>query len=215
MISILIPIHNGIEFIDDSVTSVINQSCSYWEILIGVNGHPENSEIYKIAKKYEKKHKKIRVFDFYFLRGKVNTLNELIQYCNYDHIAVLDVDDVWHPYKLDIQLRYIKDYDIVGSSCIYFGDINGTMPNIPLGDITNFDFRIINPMINSSVIIKKELCKWYNEGLEDYEMWLRYWKQGKKFFNCGENLILHRIHSNSAYNSKGNDVLKNELLEKI
>jgi len=38
MISILIPIYNGIEFIDDSVSSVLSQTYDKWELLIGVNG---------------------------------------------------------------------------------------------------------------------------------------------------------------------------------
>jgi glycosyltransferase involved in cell wall biosynthesis len=55
MISILIPIYNGIEFIEESVSSVLNQTYDQWELLIGINGHPENSNIYKIAKEYETK----------------------------------------------------------------------------------------------------------------------------------------------------------------
>ena len=82
MISILIPIYNGIEFIEESVSSVLNQTYEQWELLIGVNGHPQDSEVYKIAKKYETNAGqtlgKIRVFDFYNIKGKANTLNEMI-----------------------------------------------------------------------------------------------------------------------------------------
>ena len=46
MISILLPIYNGIEFIDESVQSVINQTYTEWELLIGINGHFKNSELY-------------------------------------------------------------------------------------------------------------------------------------------------------------------------
>ena len=62
MISILIPIYNGIEFIDESVMSVINQTYTKWELLIGVNGHPESSSVFLAAKKYQDKSHKIRVF---------------------------------------------------------------------------------------------------------------------------------------------------------
>lgn len=55
MISILMPIYNGIEFIEESVLSILNQTYDQWELLIGVNGYPENSDVYKIAKEYEKK----------------------------------------------------------------------------------------------------------------------------------------------------------------
>ena len=70
MISILIPIYNGIDFIDESVMSVINQTYTDWELLIGVNGHPENSNVFLTAKKYEDKSHKIRVFDFFHIKGK-------------------------------------------------------------------------------------------------------------------------------------------------
>jgi len=103
MISILIPIYNGIEFIEESVTSVINQTNSNWELIIGINGHSENSDIYKKAKEYENKSDKIKVLDFFNIKGKSNTLNEMINFCSYDFIALLDVDDIWHPKKLEIQ----------------------------------------------------------------------------------------------------------------
>ena len=49
MISILIPIYNGIEFFEDSLLSVINQTYKKWELIIGINGHPNNSEVQKKA----------------------------------------------------------------------------------------------------------------------------------------------------------------------
>ena len=45
MISILIPIYNGIEFVEESVSSVIQQTFKEWELIIGINGHPKNSDI--------------------------------------------------------------------------------------------------------------------------------------------------------------------------
>jgi len=212
MISVLIPIYNGIEFIEESVSSVLNQTYEQWELLIGINGHPQNSNIYKIAKEYEKKSDKIRVFDFYTIRGKSNTLNEMIRFCNYNYVALLDVDDVWHPQKLEIQSNALNNYDVIGSKCIWFGDRPGVIPQSPIGDISNIDFSIINPIINSSSVIRKELCYWNENGVEDYDLWLRLRKQNKKFFNFKEILVKHRIHSKSAFNSKGNDNRVDSLL---
>jgi glycosyltransferase involved in cell wall biosynthesis len=155
MISILIPIYNGIEFIEESVSSVLNQTYDKWELLIGINGHPQDSEVYKVAKEYEKKSDKVRVFDFYTIRGKSNTLNEMIKYCNYNYVAILDVDDIWHPQKLEVQSYQLDNYDVIGSNCIWFGDRPGIVPQIPIGDISDYDFSLVNPIINSSSIIKK------------------------------------------------------------
>jgi glycosyltransferase involved in cell wall biosynthesis len=216
MISILIPIYNGIEFIDESVNSVIHQFFTDWELLIGINGFPKNSETYKIAKKYETKciKGKIRVFDFHNLQGKSATLNELIKFCSYDYIALLDVDDIWNCNKLFVQSDFLHKYDVIGSKCIWFGKTPGIIPEIPVGDISEYDFTLVNPIINSSSIIRKELCYWNEVVLDDYDLWLRIRKLNKKIYNCPEILVLHRIHNNSFYNSKGNHKLVSKLLEK-
>ena len=214
MISILIPIYNGVEFIHESVSSVINQSYENWELLIGINGHPQDSDVYKIAKKYEEKNRKIRVFDFHTIRGKSNTLNEMIKHCSHDYIALLDVDDIWHIKKLEYQVNFLKYYDVVGSNCIYFGDQNNIIPPIPQKDFSKHDFTLCNPVINSSVIIRKYLCYWRNEldGIEDYDLWIRLWKLKKRFYNCPERLVKHCIHKDSAFNSKDNHSKVSDML---
>lgn len=210
-VSILMPVYNGIEFIEESVSSVINQTAQNWELIIGINGHSPNSEVFKIAQNYVATlyDKRIKVFDFHECKGKPNTLNKMILYCNpkFNYVAILDVDDIWFPKKLEIQNPYISlgyDYDVVGTRCVYFGDMNNIIPDTPYGDISNFDFLSVNPVINSSSIILKSLAYWNDVGVEDYDLWLRLWKQKKRFYVCENVLVKHRIHKSSAFNAKGN-----------
>lgn len=219
MISILMPIYNGIEFIEESVSSILNQDFDMWELIIGVNGHPPDSDVYQIAKKYESS--KVRVLDLYRIKGKANALNEMIHYCNHDYVSLLDVDDIWHPNKLSKQMIYMDFFDVIGTRCVYFGDLAGTIPNIPVGNLTknNVDFLKANPIINSSCLVRKELCFWedaLNGGisLEDYDLWLRLWRQGKFFYNCDDVLVKHRIHQSSAFNAKGNHNMVADLIKK-
>jgi glycosyltransferase involved in cell wall biosynthesis len=211
MISILMPIYNGVEFIDESVGSILNQTFNDWELIIGVNGLPENSDVFKKALEY--KSEKVHILDLFTIKGKSNALNEMIKYCKYDYVALLDVDDIWHAKKLERQIPFIEKYHVVGSRCIYFGDINGVVPYNPVGDISMFDFFRINPIINSSCIIRKELCYWNHEwnGVEDYDLWLELRKQEKTFYNCSEVLVKHRIHKSSAFNANGNNNLVDDL----
>lgn len=214
MISILIPIYNGIEFIEESVGSVINQTFNDWELLIGINGHSENSEVYQTAKKYEEINSKIKVFDLFYIKGKSNTLNKMVELSNFNFIALLDVDDIWHTQKLELQYQYLSHYDVIGSNCIWFGKREGIIPPIPIGDISNFNFFKVNPIINSSSIIRKNYCHWNNEfdGVEDYDLWLRLRRGGAKFFNLKQILVKHRIHDGSAFNAKGNNNKVSQLL---
>lgn len=218
MISILIPIYNGIEFIDDSVSSVLNQTYKNWELLIGINGHNKNSIQFQKAKLYENVDNKIRVLDLYNIKGKSNTLNAMLNYCKFNFIALLDVDDIWEYNKLEIQSKLLPTYDVIGSNCVYFGEKENIVPIIPTNDFSNVDFLNVNPIINSSCIIKKDLCYWNSmyDGVEDYELWLKLWKQKKRFFNCPEILVKHRIHGESAFNAKNNnDKVKSLLLNYV
>lgn len=215
MISILMPMYNGIEFLEESVQSVLNQSFQDWELILGINGHPAHSDVYLQAKKMEELSPKIKVVDLFWIKGKSNALNEMLKMCLFDYVALLDVDDKWEKDKLQIQSPYLGDYDVVGTRCVYFGEQEGTIPFVPLGDITAFSFRDVNPIINSSSITRKALCHWDNsvEGVEDYDMWLRLWRSGCKFYNCPQICVQHRIHASSAFNNS-NALLVPALIQK-
>ena len=221
MFSILIPLYNGIEFLKEAIDSVRDQTFPDWEVIIGVNGHPQDSDVYKEAQAIAHTpsalaESRIRVIDLYDLpeKGKSAALNAMLAYANFSHIAILDADDIWLPTKLEKQEPFVKEgYDVVGSQCEYFGELEGR-PSIPLCDISSRDFFQVNPMINSSTIVKKELCRWVSQwdGVEDYDLWLRLRKQRKRFYNVGEVLVKHRIHQSSAFNSQGNGNKVPELL---
>lgn len=193
------PIYNGIEFIDESVGSVINQTYNNWELLIGVNGHPINSDVYQTACKF--KDVRIKVFDYYDIKSKQDASNRMVKEANGSYIAVLDVDDIWYPTKLEEQIPYLNKYDVIGTKCIYFGEKTGC-PKIPSGDISKFNFLKVNPIINSSSLIKKKYAWWDNtQILDDYDLWLRLWKDKMTFYNVDEILVKHRIHKASHFNN--------------
>ena len=212
-ISILMPIYNGIEFLKESLPTILYQTHKNWELIIGINGHSLNSEIFIEANKY--KSDKIKILDLFNIKGKSDALNEMIKFTSYNWIALLDVDDKWLPKKLEEQIKFIENYDVIGTLCKYFGDLN-IIPKIPIGDISNQNFLRVNPIINSSVLLKKELCFWDNkwDGVEDYDLWLKLYFDNKKFYNLNTVNVLHRIHTNSAFNANGNNLLVKKLLEK-
>ena len=212
MISILMPIYNGIEFIDESVNSILKQTYCDWELIIGINGHPPNSDVYTYAKKYQSDN--IKVIDLQNVKGKAAALNDMLMYTKYNWICLLDVDDIWLPKKLESQIEYMKDFDVIGTQCKYFGD-KTDIPPIPLGDISNFDFKRVNPIINSSCLIKKEYALWDSnvKMCNDYDLWLRLRKKNLKFYNVNKVMVLHRLHSDSAFNAKGNSYTAQEMVK--
>ena len=39
--------------------------------------------------------------------------------------------------------------------------------------------------------------------MEDYDLWIRIRKQNKRFYNCPQITVKHRVHNLSAFNSGG------------
>jgi glycosyltransferase involved in cell wall biosynthesis len=212
-VSILIPLYNGIEFLETSLSSIKNQTYSHWEVIIGINGHTIESEVYKRAKNYE--NEKIFV-KWYPFKNKVDTLNEMVKDCNYDIICLLDVDDYWLETKLEKQIEILKKgkYDVIGTLCQYFGE-QDIINIVDIGELNPNIFYSYNPIINSSIMMQKKDAVWrklFNHmELEDYDLWLKLNSEGKKFYNISEPLVMHRIHSDSAFNGR-NNYLVNTLL---
>ena len=214
MITILIPLFNGIEFIDECLESIKTQTYQDWKVIIGVNGYSKKSDVYLKAVDYQSD--KIMVYDYHHLSNKVDTLLEMNKNVTTPYICLLDIDDKWHHDKLTQQLRYMEKYDIVGTFTRYFGN-SKIIPKLPRDDLENFDFFTYNPIINSSVMLKKELLV-YNfnneienidrDSLEDYSLWLKLKSLNYKFFNIYNILTFHRIHSKSFYNNKSDQTNK-------
>jgi glycosyltransferase involved in cell wall biosynthesis len=214
MISILLATYNGEKFIKASIDSILNQTFTEWELLIGFNGTTDNSE--KIVREYNDS--RIRIFDYGNDKGKAKTLNKLILEAKYDWIAIQDDDDVWIENKLENQIKFIKDYDIIGTTISYIDEnLNfkgGPSLSTNHEDIVKRSLSGDNQIANTSAIFKKidalEINGWDTsiDGIEDFDFWLRLIKNNKKTVNLSEKLVLHRIHSNSNFNNKKYDISK-------
>jgi teichuronic acid biosynthesis glycosyltransferase TuaG len=207
------PLYNGKEFLQESINSVIAQTYPNWELLIGINGllWEDAKNIFQQMTTWQDN----RIIVFYFSdrdKGKVKTLNKLVQSAHYNIIGLLDVDDYWFPTKLEKQIPYLEKYDVIGSGFEYFGDKTDTPP-IFLGEITPQMFSYQNPIVNSSVLLKKADAYWEEswEGLDDFNLWIDLLNREKTFYNVAEILIKHRIHKGSYFNNFNNEEMAQQL----
>lgn len=213
-ITILTALYNGIEFLEDTVRSVIAQTDTDWVMYIGVNGHGETGgEVAEKARIIATSdiHRRIHVFvQPPEINNKSKSLNDLVKRTTTDWVSVLDADDLWVPEKLAEQriIANTTDVEVIGTVCSYFGERYGSPP-IPCGVLKRGCTLDSNPIINSSVLFKKKYAYWNEEQdmmLEDYDMWLRLDYIGVKMYNIEKRLTLHRIHRTSSFNTKQHDV---------
>jgi len=214
-VSILTTVYNGWEFLEECARSIYCQKSDYdgveveWEWLIGINGHGEDGGPAMVAAAAAANGPRTRVKNLSQVRGRVEALEELRTFCSpkSEWIAILDCDDIWMPEKLILQAiaitRSTVPIDVIGTFCEYFGERGGG-PSLPGGWISPERIAQSNPIINSSALIRRELATWEDRfGLEDYDLWLRLAKLGRRFFTIPHILVRHRIHSDSAFNSSG------------
>jgi len=214
LVSILVPIYNGIEYLEECINSVISQTFTNWELLIGINGHGyDGGETAVIAKRIASNDNRIIVYvQPPPLKGKSESLNNLVEKTNKNTkwICIIDCDDKWEPTKLEKQIHISQsdasDASVIGTFCRYFGDRHQDLI-LPSGYISEDILESYNPIINSSSFIKKELCYWENIDLEDYSLWMDICLKGGKLYNIPEFLTWHRIHQTSAFN---NTILSND-----
>lgn len=214
MVSILLATCNGHKYIESSINSILSQSFTDFELLIGLNGY--NYLTKKILLQFNDE--RIKIFDYHDDKGKAKTLNKLYLEAKYDWLAIQDDDDIWLPNKLEEQIKYINDYDVIGTFINYItsdGNMIGS-PNLSINyeDIKTRTLSGDNNVANTSAIFKKECAIVTNgwktdlDGIEDFDFWVKLLKMGKKFININKFLVLHRLHNNSNFNTKTHNINK-------
>lgn len=214
MVSILLAVYNGEKYLRSSIESIISQTYEDFELLIGFNGTVDNSK--DIVKEF--KDKRIRVFDYGMDKGKSKTLNKLLKKAKGEWLAMQDDDDVWLPKKLELQmnLAITGEYDVIGSRIFYCNELEKItgQPKISTehSEIVLKSMKGDNQIANSSAIFKTNITKEINgwdealAGIEDFDFWLKLMKKGCKFINLKKQLVLHRVHKGSNFNTKKFDL---------
>ena len=220
MITILIPLYNGIEYLSEAVNSVLSQSFEDWTMLIGINGHGDkSSDIENKVSEIIGSDKRIKVIiQPPHINNKSKSQNDLMKYVTTEWVALLDADDIWLPDKLKQQFDTINTgtYEVIGTYCEYFGNRKGG-PKLPSGPLKRGCTLDFNPLINSSVVLKSKYAKWdENRNIHiDYDLWLNLDLQRVKMYNIPKVMVMHRIHNSSFFNTQKVDpnILKNKYIQ--
>lgn len=205
-ISVLMGIYNCSSTLRESLDSIVKQTYQNWELILCDDCSTDNT--YLIAKEYKDKYPDRIVL----LKNDVNltlapTLNRCLSYATGDYIARQDGDDISHPKRFELELRFLKEnpkYDLVATNMVSF-DENGEKGIYKLKSNPEQKSLIKGKVTfsHATILMKTEVLKklggysekWYAKQAEDYELWSRFFKFGYKGYNLNENLYFVREDS--------------------
>ena len=130
MISIIVPVYNGEQFIGRCIDSILSQTCQDWELILVNDGSRDKSGT--ICDEYQKKDSRIKVI--HQENGGVSRArNRGLEEASGEYLAFVDADDYIVPELLDAALSNMTDVDICMFDAVTVWD-NGTteQDTIPL-----------------------------------------------------------------------------------
>lgn len=196
LVSIIIPVYNAEQFLEDTIRTVEEQTFTNWE-LIFINDCSKDNSI-NIIKQKQRENSKIKLINLQENSGAAVARNTGINDARGKYIAFLDADDLWEKEKLEKQIKFMKEKKCAFSFTGYeFADENGKgngkVVKVPLK--INYKQALKNTTIWTSTVIfdveelGKELIQMPNvKRGQDTATW---WKVLKKIDNAyGLDIVL-------------------------
>jgi glycosyltransferase involved in cell wall biosynthesis len=175
-------------FLKRALDSVINQTLSPNELIIIDDHSDDQIELIEVVAAY----KGLITINYIRLTenfGASKARNIGVMHANYDYIAFLDSDDIWHQSKLEIQLYFMTTNNLYFSAHKYL-PIESMQKisihnNIPFKKIKLISFLFGNFIATPTVMVKRNHFILFDENLlrmEDFKCWIENVSYNKKCY---------------------------------
>jgi glycosyltransferase involved in cell wall biosynthesis len=206
LVSVIMPVYNGMPLIKASIQSLLNQSYENWECIIVNDGSTDGTKEFLDSLK----NKRFVIHHFNKNLGRPQARQKGLDLSKGEFLAMLDADDLYHPEKLSLQVNVMNrnpDVYLVGSGICSFGTNVDFIRIRSKGDgnVRNFHINEEFPSSHAPSILRREhAIKFkYNPALKlgqdiDY---LRRYLDGKKYINL-PNVFYYYSEFDSVTKSK-------------
>ena len=209
-VSVIIPAFNCDSYIHDSITSILTQSFSNFEVIIIDDGSTDKTN--SIINELAISDSRINILRTKNL-GIVSALNLGISKSKGEYIARMDGDDIAHPTRIEHQVSLLdSDPNLIacGSNIEKFGAYSD-ITKYPIDSATcKLTLLFENCFAHPTVMFKKNKLSLnsniYSEKYmyaEDYYLWSRLVEHGN-LKNIRTPLLKYRIHSQQTGSKKRN-----------
>lgn len=214
LVSIILPVYNTpVEYLRDSISSILNQTYSNIELIIADDS--TDLQIIEFIDDFASKDDRINVIRHKEKKGLCYSLNEAIKKSRGSYVARMDADDISMPSRIEHQLAAFTSDSIgvVGGKKENFGDVVSKGPS-PLPYLSpdqikeSFKFGknvIINPasIVRREALLKVGGYEELYECAEDFDLWYKL-ALVCDFVNIDEVVLHYRIHSSNLHVMKAN-----------
>ena len=208
LVSVIVPCYNMEKYLTNTIASVRSQTFGDWELLVVDDASTDGTM--RILHDFSQQDPRIKVAVKDEHSGIAHTRNRCLQRAKGRYLAFLDADDLWHPEKLEKQLRFMQERQAAFSYTSYdLIDENGQ----PLGktiQVTrdlNYQAYLRNTLIGCSTVMldtektgKVTVPNFRTS--EDTATWLNLLRRGVVAQALPEALTSYRIRVHSASSNK-------------
>ncbi|MDA7819979.1 glycosyltransferase [Flavobacteriaceae bacterium] len=216
LVSVIIPVYNGIDFINVAIKSIINQDYNFVEIIVVNDGSTDGTKEY-----LDKLIIKNLVVIHTENKGQSSAINTGFSRANGSIVGYLSADDIYHPKLISTALKDLqKNSEVV---CVYPNynliDKNGKhIKSILIPDYSKkamFEDLYCFPgpgafFYKSHFMILNGWDKRFSQ-IPDFEFWIRLSKYGE-FVKINKELASFRVHESSGSVKKISVRRSNEIL---
>lgn len=205
LISIITPVYNSEEYIEDCIQSVLSQTYQNWELLLIDDCSSDNS--INIIEQYLDD-PRIKLFKNKSNLKPALTRNVGINNARGDYITFLDSDDFWSKNRLLNQLTFMLNNKIhMSHGNFYFCDENGKVIKQIITD-KKISYKTLlkgNQFRMPTMMLSREIIEGYffeNIRHEDYAFFLECLKRVKYSFSYENSDSYYRIRNSSVSSNK-------------
>lgn len=228
LVSVLMPVYNGMPYLPLAVQSILNQSFRDFEFIIVDDCSKDDSLRYLRSIQDTR----IVLVPLQQNKGVTGALQEGMLKVRGKYVARLDADDLAKPHRLQTQVNFLESHPEVGLLGSSFELIDSSGNLLRHVDITKDDIEIRwkflfkNPFFHSTVMFRHNLVKEHHLGYsrkhgEDYQLWVEMMQFCRGAISDDE-LIQYRTHQQSWTFTKNADqvqaadeIASNEILKYI
>jgi glycosyltransferase involved in cell wall biosynthesis len=206
-ITVLMPIYNNGLFLQEAISSILNQSFGDFELLLIDDASADNSSA--LIRSFTDP--RIRFIQNEKNLGLIGTLNKGISLARGEFIARMDGDDISLPDRFAKQLNVFEthpDASIVASPIVFINssgiesglwqdDRDNTSPAAIARTLAKTNCLAHPSVLGRSTVFRKYKYDERQIGSEDWDLWMRIVSDGGKIYKTSEVLLRYRIHGAS------------------